>query len=629
MNGMSMDLTQKNIERIKELFPNVVVEGRIDFDLLREILGESVDYSKEKYQFTWNGKSDSIKMAQSPSASTLRPAKELSKEWESTENLYIEGDNLEVLKQLQKTYFGKIKMIYIDPPYNTGGDFVYKDDFKDTIENYKEQTNQTQKSNPETSGRYHSDWLNLMYPRLILARNLLRDDGAIFISIDDNEQTNLKKICDEVFGEENFVTLFIWEKKKKPSFLHRNVGKLGDYILCYTKNTNRSIPFSVETTTEGKKYPLNNAGNTLATITFPPKTVRFNCGDGIIQPQDMSEGNIKTELLDELTIENGFNKDAFRLKGEWRYSQETLDGIVENGEEIVISKIPFRPNHIKTGGEIKKMKNFLTTTHYSMETNEDATQQLIDLFGVDLFDNPKPVKLIETFIKALTYNDPDAIICDFFSGSATTAHSVMKLNCDDGGHRKFIMVQLPEQTDEKKEAHKAGFKTICEIGEERIRRAGEKIKKDWIEKNDNKGLLSDSEGFNVDIGFKVFKLDSTNLNPWDNTKQLDEQTIFETATVFKLDRSNEDVLYEIMLKYGVFDQPTSEVNVNDKTLYRVGSRHMIICLEDNIDEKDIDEICKLEPRVAVFKEDGFKDDNAKINAEYNLKKAGVEDVKCI
>lgn len=536
---------------------------------------------------------------------------------------------MEVLKQLQKTYFKKIKMIYIDPPYNTGNDFVYKDDFKDSVENYKEQTSQTQKSNPETSGRYHSDWLNMMYPRLILARNLLSDDGAIFISIDDNELVNLKRICDEIFGEENFVTIFIWEKKKKPSFLHKNVGKLGDYILCYTKNAIDSIPFSVETTTAGKKYPLNNAGNTLATLVFPPMSVKFNREDGTIEPQDMSEGNIKTELLNTLVIEEGYNKNEFRLRGEWRYSQETLDEIIESGDELVISKIPFRPNHVKPGGDIKKMKNFLTTTHYNMETNEDATQQLIDLFGVDIFDNPKPVKLIETLIKGTTYNDYEAIICDFFSGSATTAHAVMNLNHQDGGNRKFIMVQLPELADEKSEAYKTGYKNICDIGEERIRRAGEKIKTDWKNEKEKAGLLADKKEFSTDIGFKVFKLDSTNINPWDNSKEYDEKTIFDTATIFKVDRSKEDILYEIMLKYGIFDQPATEVNINGKTMYRVGQRHMIVCLEDNIDDKDVEEICKLEPRVVVFKEDGFKDDNAKINAEYNLKKAGVEDVKAI
>ena len=596
MIGTSMNVESENIFKLKKLFPNVVTEGKIDFDALKTILGEAVDTDKEKYQFTWNGKTDSIKIAQSPSSATLRPCKEKSKSWDETENLYIEGDNLEVLKLLQKSYFGRIKMIYIDPPYNTGGDFVYKDDFKDSIENYVEQTNQTHKSNPETSGRFHSDWLNLMYPRLLLARNLLSEDGAIFISIDDNEQNNLKRICDEVFGEENFVTIFIWEKKKKPSFLHRNVGKLGDYILCYTKNTYKSIPFSVETTTAGKKYPINNAGNTLATITFPPHSVRFNCGDGLVHPQDMSEGNIITELLDELIIEDGYNQNEFR------------------------------PNHNKVGGEVKKMKNFLTTTHYSMETNEDATQQITDLFGVDLFDNPKPVKLIETFVKALTYNDPDAIICDFFSGSATTAHSVMKLNSEEGGNRKFILVQLPELTDPAKEAYKAGYVNICEIGEERIRRAGEAIK---AELQNNAGLLYEQDSNQVDYGFKVFALDSTNINPWDNTTESDEITIYNSATVFKMDRTKDDILYEIMLKYGFFDQKVAEININGKTLYRVGHRHMIVCLEDNIDDKDIEEMCRIKPRVVIFKESGFKDDNAKINAEYNLKYSGVEEVKCI
>ena len=449
-------------------------------------------------KFTWYGKENAIIESMTPSTGTLRPDKESSKNWDDTENLYIEGDNLEVLKLLQKSYFGKVKMIYIDPPYNTGKDFVYKDNFRDNITNYKEITSQTTKANPETNGRYHTDWLNMMYPRLKLARNLLRDDGVIFISIDDNEVDNLRKVCDEIFGEENFVTEFIWEKKKKPSFLHKNVGKLGEYILCYVKNENNTFPFSVEVTTENKKYPINNAGNSKSILKFKSGSVKFGIQDSIIKAQDMSEGNIITKLINDVIIKNGVNENDMILEGEWRYSQEKLDLIIDEGEELYISKIPFRPNHIKRGGEIKKMKNFLSPTHYNCETNEDATSQIIDLLECNAFDYSKPIKLIKLLIKAISYNDKECIVLDFFSGASTTAHSLIQLNLNDKGNRKFIMVQLPELIEEKSEAYKSGYKNICEIGKERIRRAGDKI---VSENKDKEGIE------NLDIGFKVFKLE--------------------------------------------------------------------------------------------------------------------------
>ena len=369
MTGKSMDLVAENIAQLKVLFPEAVTEGKIDFEVLKNLLGGEIEKRQTYYKFTWNGKEEARAYARIPSMGTLRPCVEESFGKDGTpgkfdsENLYIEGDNLEVLKLLQGPYHKRVKMIYIDPPYNTGKDFVYPDNFRDSIGNYKALTGQTDakgastRANPETSGRYHTDWLNMMYPRLILARNLLDKNGIIFISIADEEVANLRKLCDDVFGEENFITEFIWEKKKKPSFLHRNVGKLTDYIVCYAKSAEDTVPFSVEATTEGKKYPFNNAGNGRAVLTFAPNTVCFNCPDGDIQPQDMSEGNIVTKLLTPLRIRNGKNENEFQLDGEWRYSQTTLDEIIKNEEKIVISKIPFRPNHVKEGGEIKKMKN--------------------------------------------------------------------------------------------------------------------------------------------------------------------------------------------------------------------------------------------------------------------------------
>ena len=620
-----MDVTGDNIAKIKALFPSAVTEvmgddGKvklaIDFDCLKQELSEDLISEKaERYQMTWPDKYKAKLLANSRITATLRPDKEKSVDFDNTENLYIEGDNLDVLKLLRETYLGKVKMIYIDPPYNTGNDFVYEDDFAMSADNYAEVSGQYDDQgnrlvfNTESNGRFHTDWLNMLYPRLKVARDLLTDDGVIFISIDDNELTNLTKICNEVFGEQNFVTNFIWEKKKKPSFLHKNVGKLGDYIVCYTKNTLLSIPFSIETTTEGKKYPLNNAGNTLATITFPPHSVRFLMNDCVVEPQNMSEGNIKTELLNELIIENGYNKNQFSLKGEWRYSQEKINEIIRNGEELVISKIPFRPNHIKAGGEIKKMKNFLTTTHYHMETNEDATEQVVDLMGSDVFDNPKPIKLIESFIKSITYDDKSAIVLDFFSGSATTAHAVMQLNAEDGGNRKFIMVQLPEKCDEKSEAYKAGYKTICEIGQERIRRAGKKIKEEG-------GLTTQD----LDVGFRVLKLDSSNMQEvYYNPSAMTQDILAMTVDNVKADRTPLDLLFQVMLDLGIeLSAKIDEHTINGKTYYAVNENDIIACFDD-IDNDLITQVAKQKPLYAVFKDKSFATDSVGINNEQLFK----------
>lgn len=653
MDGMSMDLAATNIEKLKELFPNAVTEGKIDFDMLRSMLGDEVDTSKEKYQFTWNGKAESIKLAQSPSSATLRPCKEKSKNWDTTENLYIEGDNLEVLKQLQKTYFGKIKMIYIDPPYNTGNDFVYKDDFKNSLENYIEQTSQTAKSNPETSGRYHSDWLNLMYPRLLLARNLLSDDGVIFISIDNNEFENLSKICNEIFGVENLVDYITWNTRV-PKNDNKGLGNIHQYILVYVKNHSIARQFTMRKEGLDEVYELlekmKKQGISIPEAEeelkkfynkkgFDRGITLYNALDEDYKPWgkiNMSWPNSDTFGPTYDVIHPATGKVTKKPDRGWRWNKDTFEShldydhvIKRHDGSFVCGDIWFakdentQPSSIKYLHDVDKM---LLRTIISLKS--DGGVEVEKLFGgKSIFSNPKPTSLISLLLDSV--EEKDLIILDFFSGSATTAHSVMQLNSEDGGCRKYIMVQLPEQTEEKSEAYKTGYNNLCEIGEERIRLAGEKIKADWIENHKQGSLLEEEEGFQTDIGFRVFTLDSTNINPWDNTNEYDESSLLNTATVFKLDRSKEDVLYEIMLKYGVFDQPASEVEVNGKTMYRVGQRHMIVCLEDHIDDSDIAEICKLEPRVVVFKEDGFKDDNAKMNAEYNLKKAGVEDVKCI
>ena len=627
MRMETADITALNIEKIGALFPNCVTETldeeksteqnkvykkAVNFELLKQMLSKDVVDGNEAYEFTWVGKKASIIEANKPIRKTLRPCKEESVNWDKTENLYIEGDNLEVLKLLQESYLGKVKMIYIDPPYNTGNDFIYNDVFKINRNEYANKSGEIDETgnrmfkNTDNNGRFHSDWCSMIYPRLMLARNLLSDDGVIFITLDDGENANCRKMCNEIFGEANFITEFIWEKKKKPSFLHRNVGKLFDYILCYAKNIDSTRGFSVEKTTEGKKYPINNAGNGRSIIIFPPRSVRFAAKKAIYEPQDMSEGNIFTVLKNTVIVEDYFNQNEIILDGEWRYSQDKIYEIFRNHEEFVISKSPFRPNHVKSGGEIKKMKNILSPAHYGCETNEDATKQIIEIFGFDIFDTPKPVRLIKLLIEAITYDDKKGIILDFFSGSSTTAHAVMAQNLEDGGNRKFIMVQLPEKTDESSEAYKAGYKNICEIGKERIRRAGKKI----LEEN------KDKEGIeNLDIGFRALKLDDTNMRDvYYSPSEYSQDLLSTLESNVKSDRSDLDLLFGCLLEWGLpLSLPYACEKIGECTVHNYNDGDLIACFDENIAESVIKEIAKKRPLRAVFRDSSFANSPSKIN----------------
>lgn len=614
-----------NLKALEKLFPSVIKDGELDIDALKEEIGNFEEVKNERYDFTWAGKQEAKKKAQEDvMARTLKFIEKDSVNPDSTENLYIEGDNLEVLKLLRQNYRGAIKMIYIDPPYNTGNDFVYNDNYKISQEEsgknqgYIDENNQRLQKNLKDSNRFHANWLTMMYPRLKIARDLLSEDGVIFISIDDSEETNLKKICDEIFGEENHITNFIWEKKKKPSFLNKNLGTKIEFILCYSKNRENTKAFSFDKTTVGKKYPLNNAGNPLRKLNFPSFSVNFNMTDQIVEPQDMSEGNIKTQLLNQLVIKDGKNENEFSLLGEWRYSQETLNKILENDEKIVISKIPFRPNHIKKGGEEKKIHNLLTTNYYSVGTYEDATNEQVNIFSKNYFDYVKPSSLIYFFIKSLTYLDKDSIILDFFSGSGTTADAVMQLNEEDGGNRKFIMVQIDEKVKEDTEAYKFLNEinkptNICEIGKERIRRVGEKIKKEIKEKNKN---LKDEEKLKEvpDIGFKVFRTADTNIN-WRKIRDISNSESLPFNEPDRLDfienYNDKDVVYEVLLHQR--DLPLSE---KLETLDTIGNRtylyasSYLICLETDITENLIKELADLNPLPIkfIFRDSAFKSD---------------------
>ena len=595
IDGRSADITKAEKEKLKAVFPECFSEGKLDIDKLLSLCGEFIDNDFEKYKFEWKGKSECYKIAGKRSTGTIRPCVQESVDFENTNNLYIEGDNLEVLKLLQNAYYRKVKMIYIDPPYNTGNDFVYEDDFKDPLAKYKEITSQTTKSNPETMGRYHTNWLNMMYPRLRLAANLLRDDGVIFISIDDNEVTNLRKLCDEVFGEENFVADFLWKKKSTTTNVEGvSVSALTEHILCY-KKADKGINNRI-VSKEERSYPFSDElGNYRKTIiekknegTYARKTMEFPIiGHKPREGKRWQIGEEKARTLEKL---NRF--------------------IYEEG--IVKLKI--------YDFEDKDTTSAYPNLLFEHGSTDSATKDLKELLGGNYFDNPKPTQLIKQLCVFSDTEDKNDIILDFFSGSATTAHAVMQLNADDGGNRQFIMVQLPELTDEKSEAYKAGYKNICEIGKERIRRAGAKIKDEHPE---------------VDTGFKVFKLDTSNLVKWDDTPILDNNTqdlftrMDNMVESIKTDRTELDVVYEVMLKLGIpVTYKIFETQVNGRKVYSIGEDGLVlVCLDKSnggITPEDITAMCDLAPAKIVAAENAFKDDVALSNAYYISKDKGIE-----
>ena len=459
LDGLSMNIEQANIQKLYSVFPECVVEGKLDIDKLLSLCGQYIDNDFEKYKFEWKGKADCLRIAQKRSTGTLRPCKEESVNWDNTQNLYIEGDNLEVLKLLQTTYYGKVKMIYIDPPYNTGNDFVYEDDFADPMAKYKEVTSQTTKSNPETMGRYHTNWLNMMYPRLRLASNLLRDDGVIFISIDDNEVHNLRKLCDEVFGEENFIAQMIWERAYSPKNDAKYISNSHDYVLMYTKNISNFVIGRLERTEEANARYKN-----------PDNDPR-----GVWKPGDLSVKTYNSEFDYPITTPSGRVVEPPTGRC-WRQSKEAFEKNVSD------NRIWFGTD----GNSVPQVKRFLSELKYEgmapqsimfykdVGHSQEGAKEVTNLLQSGSFDGPKPIRLLKRLL-TISNAKSDDIILDFFSGSATTAHAVMQLNAEDGGNRKFIMVQLPEVCDEKSEAYKAGYKNICEIGKERIRRAGKAI----------------------------------------------------------------------------------------------------------------------------------------------------------
>lgn len=641
IDGLSMNIEQTNLDKLRSVFPECVSEGKLDIDKLLSLCGEYIDNDFEKYKFEWKGKADCLRLAQKRSTGTLRPCPEESVDWDTTQNLYIEGDNLEVLKLLQTAYYRKVKMIYIDPPYNTGNDFVYADDFADPMARYKEVTQQTTKSNPETMGRYHTNWLNMMYPRLRLAANLLRDDGVIFISIDDVEIDNLKKLCNEIFGEENFVAQFIWQSRQNKD--NRNITGVSidhEYVVCYTKQFGHRVFRGTDRKTEQYKNPDNDPRGPWTSanmVGLATADARPNLHYDLINPAD------------------GRNYGCPE-KG-WRYDRNTMNRLIQEGRIIWPDNPDGRPRKKSFLNELSdNLPGFSSVFSTGVYTNT-ATKEIGGLFNKYLFDFPKPVEVIKQLVSQVS--NTDDIILDFFSGSATTAHAVMQLNAEDGGNRRFILVQLPELCDEKSEAYKAGYKNICEIGKERIRRAGEKLK-DTLESSglfvraakryqDQHGSL---EGLTyaeweespdvinakkematqLDVGFRVFKLDTSNLETWDATPIENEQLdlLYQRMNTMihrvKSDRSNLDMVYEIMLKLGVpLTYSVKPFTVNNKTIYGVGDDCLLlVCLAENVQPEDVEQMTEYAPAKIIISRDSFADDTAMANAYYILRDHGIE-----
>lgn len=619
----SLDGVQRNIELIGKLFPNAItevkrngkVEHAIDFDVLRQELSDSiVEGREERYQFTWPDKKKAMLAANAPITATLRPvvADSVGKDGTpggfDSENLYIEGDNLEVLKLLQETYLGKVKMIYIDPPYNTGNDFVYEDDFAQRTEDYMGNSGQYDEegnrmvTNTESNGRFHTDWLNMIYPRLKLAKDLLADNGAIFISIDENEMDNLRKICDDVFGESNFIGQFIWQRRTSPD-MRKLVSTAHDYIVTYGKNTgNLSNTINKVRLTEkdaaNYSNPDNDPRGPWASSDFTAQGFRPNQmyeittpgGAKYTPPEGRCWKNIESEFLKQ--CEEGrmwFGKDGMGIPRRKTYLSE------------------------------REGKNVWTWWPNSeVGHSQEATQEVKNLFdGHAYFDYPKPVRLLKKIIQIGTHDD--SIVLDFFSGSATTAHAMIQLNAEDNGHRKFILVQLPEMTAIDSDAYKAGYKNICEIGKERIRRAGRKIKEDA-------GLTAPAD---LDIGFRCLRLDSSNMeNVYYTPEETQQQDMFSLVDNVKPDRTPEDLLFQVMLDLGVLlSSPIEATEIAGKKVFNVADGFLLACFDHDVTEETVKAIAQMKPYYAVFRDSSMANDSVATNFDQIFETYSPETVR--
>ena len=628
------DLTSENIEKIAALFPNCITEmldeerstpekkvykRAVNFELLKQMLSPDVVDGDEAYEFTWVGKKAAIVEANKPIRKTLRPCVAESKDWDNTENLYIEGDNLEVLKLLQESYLGKVKMIYIDPPYNTGNDFIYADDFKMESEEWKVESGEWSEEgdrlfkNTDTNGRFHSDWCSMIYSRLLLARNLLTDDGVIFISIDDNEVDNLRKICDELFGNTNFIA-FLTVIVKTEGRRYGGFAKTHEQVIVYGKNVEQVKLNEIEV--EGKKFQFSDENGGFNVQDLRNQNARaFNSTN---RPNLRYPFYVDTEDKDN----NGFCKVYLKKKeGLTEVYPITVNGFDSvwrwGKKEKASEHLSELAARIGTDGIIRiyqKMRK-LTEEPKTVLINKEyisikGTREIQNILGIGIFDFPKPLNLIKLFESIAT--SEKSIILDFFSGSATTAHAVMQLNAEDGGHRKFIMVQLPEKCDEASEAYKAGYKNICEIGKERIRRAGEKILKEQLANNNS---TLNSPNSKLDIGFRVLKLDSTNMKdvyyaPCD----YDQDFLHQLESNIKDDRTDLDLLFGCLIDWGLpLSLPYKSEQIDGCTVHTYNDGDLIACFDANVPESVVKEIAQRKPLRAVFRDSGFESSPEKIN----------------
>ena len=607
----SVDGTQLNLEALYQIVPSCFAEVKddktgelrhvVNFKTLRQLLGDNaVEDADEMYQFTWPGKQEARREAARPTTKTLRPVVEDSVDWDNTQNLYIEGDNLEVLKLLQKSYMGKVKMIYIDPPYNTGNDFVYDDDFAASQDDYDlfagniDELGNRYRKNTETNGRFHSDWCSMMYSRLMVARSLLTEDGVIFISIDDNEQKNLKNICDEIYGSTNFLAQVIWERAFSPINLMKHFSPSHDYILVYAKNGENAVCNGIKRSEEANDRYSN-----------PDNDPR-----GVWSSSDISVGPAIQENVYTITTPSGREVEPPAGRS-WSLSRKAFR------ERLQDNRIWFGPD----GNGVPRIKRFLSELrktgvtpmtiwkHTEVDHSQGATQKLAKLFdGKKYFDYPKPVTLIQRCISL--YSNKDSLILDFFSGSSTTAHAVMQLNAEDGGKRKYIMVQLPEETPEDSEARKAGYNTIPEIAKERIRRAGKKIKEE-----------SPLTTQNLDTGFRVFRLADSNFEEVKKApEEYDQSQLDLFLNNVKSDRTDLDLLFGAMLSWGVqLSLPMTSEEVDGKMIYSVNDGDLVACFADDITENIVKAMADKQPLRVLFRDSCFARDDAKINVFETLK----------
>ena len=608
-----------NLEALYQICPSCFTEvkdentgeltHKINFSTLRELLGDNAfEGADEEYGFNWVGKNAARREAARVITKTLRPCPEDSVDWENTQNLYIEGDNLEVLKLLQKSYLGKIKMIYIDPPYNTGNDFVYRDDFAMDKDGYDRAAGDVDdlgnrfRKNVDTNARFHSDWCSMIYERLLVARALLSNDGIIFISIDDNEVENLKKICNEVFGERNFVGQWNWFKSATPPALSKKIKKNIEYVLAYQKGDNNDIFTGVKKTSSSND-PITKPQNTYKDLLFPAGSISTKLADGVYPKGIYGTDKFPNELLNDIIIRNGKNINDVTFRNRFIWVQSTLEEQLANGTRIELSKqlvISY-----KKADYNREVPPSLIDLQVGVDTTENAGRYIADIFdGQKIFDYPKPVSLLRYIINFFIESDKKSIILDFFSGSATTAHAVMQLNAEDGGNRRYIMVQLPEETEAGSEAYKAGYKNICEIGKERIRRAGKKIKEEG-------GLQAQ----NLDVGFRVFKCEDSFMNDvYFSPTELKQEDLFSQVENIKDGTSDLSMLFGCMLDWGVqLSLPLSDFTVSGKKVYNVNDGDLVACFAEDVNEDVISAIAELSPLRVVFRDSCFKEAAFKMN----------------